>query len=142
MYIRQNLLDKIALYINKPVIKVITGMRRVGKSCFLQQIKQFLLKNNIPEERIIIIEKESLQFDFIKNYKDLHTYIQKKSVSAKSEKHYVFIDEIQEIKNWEKTIISLFLFLSKTIPITLKYTNSQKCKVCFYCLVSVYVETL
>jgi predicted AAA+ superfamily ATPase len=66
----------------------------LAKAVFLQQIKQFLLKDKISEERIIIIEKESLEFDFINNYKDLHTYIQKKRVSEKSEKHYIFIDEI------------------------------------------------
>lgn len=82
-------------------------MRRSGKSCFLQQIKQLLLKDKISEESIIIIEKESLQFDFINNYKDLHTYIQGKSVE-KSKKYYVFVDEIQEIESWERTIISLF----------------------------------
>lgn len=107
MYIRQNLLDKITPYIDKPVIKVITGMRRAGKSCFLQQIRELLLQNKFSNENIITIEKESLRFDFINNYQELHAYIQKKSQSN-SDKYYVFIDEIQEIENWEKTIISLF----------------------------------
>lgn len=94
-------------YADKPVIKVITGMRRVGKSCFLQQIKQELIKKGISKKNIISIEKESLDFDFIESYQDMHKYVQKNSTEG-SKRYYLFVDEIQEIENWEKSVISLF----------------------------------
>jgi predicted AAA+ superfamily ATPase len=107
MYIRKNLLNKIIAYLDKPIIKVITGMRRVGKSCFLQQVQQHMLEQGIPKDSIIVIEKESLAFDFIKDYQDLHAYIQEQS-PKKYKNYYLFVDEIQEITNWEKCITSLF----------------------------------
>jgi predicted AAA+ superfamily ATPase len=80
---------------NKPVIKVITGMRRVGKSYLLKLIIETLdaQKSNGPDQ-ILYINKESLDYDFIKDYKDMHNYVK--------------ADEIQEIHNWEKAVSSLF----------------------------------
>ena len=97
---------KIKPFIDKPVIKVITGMRRIGKSYFVKQIIEELKNNNVTSEQIIFIDMEDLEFDFIKNYKDLYEYIKSKSKDIKSKK-YILIDEIQEIENWEKTVSSL-----------------------------------
>lgn len=100
-------IKKIKLYLDKPVIKVLTGMRRVGKSTLLLTLKNELIKNNIDEKNIIWINKESLEFDFITDYKNLYQYVKSAFPSNKGKK-YLFIDEIQEIVSWEKAVISIF----------------------------------
>ena len=93
---------------NKPVIKVITGMRRVGKSYLLKLIIETLsAQKSNGQDQILYINKESLDYDFIKDYKDLHNYVKASFKSAEGSK-YLLVDEIQEIHNWEKAISSLF----------------------------------
>ncbi len=93
---------------NKPVIKVITGMRRVGKSYLLKLIIESLsARKSIGRGQILYINKESLDYDFIKDYKDLHNYVKASFRHIQGSK-YLFVDEIQEIHNWEKAILSFF----------------------------------
>lgn len=108
MYRRNLYLKKIIPFVNKPVIKVITGMRRVGKSYLLKLIIETLSaqKSNGPDQ-ILYINKESLDYDFIKDYKDLHNYVKASFKSVEGSK-YLLVDEIQEIHNWEKAVSSLF----------------------------------
>lgn len=96
---------KLQPFIDKPVIKVITGMRRVGKSYFIRQAIEELQKSGVKKQNIIYIDKEDMDFSFIQNCNDLHEYIKEK-VGDSTAKIYVFIDEIQEITDWEKTIAS------------------------------------
>ena len=106
MIFRNYYLNKIKPFIGKPVIKAITGLRRVGKSTFIKQIIDYLQKEKgVKPANIIYINKESLDFDFITNYKELNDYVSKKIKNKKS-KVYIFIDEIQEIEAFEKTIAS------------------------------------
>ena len=107
MHIRQNYLNKIQPFVKKPVIKIITGMRRVGKSYFLLQIIAELEKSGVKKDAVLYINKESLDFDFIKSYADLDKYVNKTFSGVKGRK-YLFIDEIQEIKEWEKAVVSFF----------------------------------
>ena len=102
---RDEYLDVIENYIDKPIIKVLIGMRRVGKSAIMKLLINKLLKKNIPASNIIYINKESLEFDEIKNYKDLYRYVINYFKGVKSRK-YIFIDEIQEIAEWEKSVNS------------------------------------
>jgi len=81
-------------------------MRRVGKSYFLRLIIALLRDRGIRDEQIIYIDMESLDYDFIHDYRQLNSYIQKKS-KAVSGQIFVFIDEIQEIDGWEKCVASL-----------------------------------
>lgn len=104
MYKRNLYLDKLRPFIDKPVIKVITGMRRSGKSCFLSSVMEEL--RNGQECNIIYINKESLEFDFIRGYKELYEYVKAKIQGQR--RNYLFIDEVQEIVNWEKAISSFF----------------------------------
>lgn len=106
---RRNLyLKKIIPFVNKPVIKVITGMRRVGKSYLLKLIIESLsARKSIGRGQILYINKESLDYDFIKDYKDLHNYVKASFRHIQGSK-YLFVDEIQEIHNWEKAILSFF----------------------------------
>lgn len=107
MYKRNLYQQQISSFINKPVIKVITGMRRVGKSCLLKLVIEDLIDNNIEKSKILYINKESLEFDFIANYKDLYNYVETKFKNIQGQK-YLFVDEIQEIDSWEKAVNSFF----------------------------------
>lgn len=107
MYKRNLYIEKIRSYIDKPVVKVITGMRRVGKSCFLQLIMNELYARKVPKKSILYINKESLDYDFIQDYRDLNSYVIDSFSGVKGTK-YLFVDEIQEIEYWEKAIASFF----------------------------------
>jgi len=97
-------LDKIKPFIDKDIIKVIIGQRRVGKSYLLFQIMD-LIKQKHKKANIIYINKELNEFDNIKNYQNLLDYIKKKTI--KNKKNYIFIDEIQDIEKFEKALRSL-----------------------------------
>ena len=98
---RNHYLHTIKPYIHTNIIKVIVGQRRVGKSYFLYQVMDEIKKID-KGANIIYINKELYEFDRIEDYHDLKTYVENKS--SKKEKNYVFIDEIQEIDQFEKTI--------------------------------------
>jgi len=106
---RERYLKKIRPFIDKPLIKVITGIRRSGKSTFLKMIQKEIIGNGVSEKNIVIIQKESLKFDFIQDYKSLYQYVNKQ-VKQIDGKIYLFIDEIQLIDEWEKAVTS---FLSE-----------------------------
>lgn len=102
--IRNKYLDKMRPFIGKPLIKVLTGQRRVGKSYILKQTIQ-QIESVDSSAHIIYIDKEKLSFDFIKNATELNDYVQ---INTKQGvKNYVFIDEIQEIEQFEKALRSL-----------------------------------
>ncbi|MCF6365364.1 MAG: ATP-binding protein [Bacteroidales bacterium] len=101
---RKKYLEKIKPYRNKDIIKVIVGQRRVGKSYFLYQIKNEIQETN-KNVNIIYINKELYEFRNIIDYVDLMEYIQSKIIPAKETA--IFIDEIQDIKNFEKALRSL-----------------------------------
>jgi len=93
-------IDKIKPYINTNLIKVIVGQRRVGKSYFLKQIIEDIKKNN-SQKQIIYINKEDYDFDSIRNYQDLIEFVEAKKIENEIA---LFIDEIQEIENFEKAL--------------------------------------
>ena len=108
MHKRNLYIKKIAPFVNKPIIKVITGMRRVGKSYLLKLIIESLsARGSNPPNNILYINKESLDYDFIKDFKDLYNYVNKSFQTVQGPK-YLFVDEIQEIHSWEKAITSFF----------------------------------
>ncbi|MFW6019607.1 MAG: ATP-binding protein [Bacteroidales bacterium] len=94
-------LRRIEPYLRKSLIKVIVGQRRVGKSYFLKQISD-LFTDKYPEIPKIYINKEDLEFDSIRNYADLVSYAESKREN--DELHAIFIDEIQEIAEFEKAL--------------------------------------
>lgn len=103
---RKIYIESIKPFINKPIIKAITGIRRCGKSTLLHQLISILTNQGVMETQIVYINKELFEFDDIKDYKDLYSFISKRRGVHKN-KTYVFIDEIQEIEKWEKAINSL-----------------------------------
>ncbi len=114
---RTRYLDYIRPFIDKPLIKVITGVRRCGKSVFLAQIADVLKDNGVNETNILLINKELLEFDFIKNYQDLYQFING-YFGNKPGKFYLFVDEVQEIGQWERCIASLLAENKTDIYIT------------------------
>lgn len=103
---RQVYLDKIKPFIGKGLVKVLTGQRRVGKSYLLYQIIQELQKKEINTP-VIYINKEDLDFSWMKEAKDLHQYVRDKKESGRI--NYVFIDEIQDIADFGDALRSLLL---------------------------------
>lgn len=103
VYTRQNYLNKIRPFIGKQLIKVLTGQRSVGKSYLLLQLVE-LVKEQFHNAHIIYIDKESNDFGFLKNHSDLDTYIKQRGINGNN---YVFIDEIQEISDFQITLRSL-----------------------------------
>lgn len=99
--------EKLKTYSGKPFIKVIAGMRRAGKSTLLGQYREHLIQSGVDEQCIIQINKELLEYDFIKDYGDLWNYITREG-SKKAGKKYLLIDEVQEIDQWERAINSFF----------------------------------
>ena len=103
MIIRTSYLKKIEPFIGQPIIKAITGVRRVGKSFFIRQLMESLRKRGIPERNLVAVDMESLRFDPIRTYLDLHAHVDFLIKKIRG-KVYVVIDEIQYIADWEKTV--------------------------------------
>jgi predicted AAA+ superfamily ATPase len=107
MIIREKYLNRIKPFINKPLIKIITGIRRCGKSTFLRILIDDLIKSNVNPENILLINKDSLEFDFINSYTDLNDFVISKFQKINGNR-YLFIDEIQTIEKWEKAVAGFF----------------------------------
>lgn len=103
--LRKKYLNKIKPFIDKPIMKVITGMRRVGKSTLLKMIQSELLVD-VPQSRIIYINLESAQYLSVKNDFDLQKLITERSQQIEG-KIYFFFDEIQLVSHWERVINAL-----------------------------------
>ena len=102
MYIKREMYwERIKDFVNTPLIKIITGMRRVGKSCFLKQIIDELKRIDVSAGNILYIDKEDMKFDFIQTYKHLNSYVEDGFAKQTGRKH-LLIDEVQEIAQWEK----------------------------------------
>lgn len=113
---RELWLKKIRPFYENELIKVLIGIRRSGKSIILKQIQDELLTNGVNSDHIIFINFEDLDFSFIKNETDLHSYIKPQIVDDK--KYYLFFDEIQNVKNFEKVLNSLRATQNVSIFIT------------------------
>ena len=101
---RERYLNQLKKFKDKDVIKVVTGIRRAGKSTILEAFSNEL-KNEVPEERILFFNLESAAYDSVRNYHDLYKAVSEKISGG--ERHYIFIDEIQNVKDFEKAVNSL-----------------------------------
>lgn len=99
---RQTYIDKIEKYLGKETIIVLVGQRRVGKSCILKMVRDDKMADS--DNNVIYIDKEKWQFDAIQTYQDLNEYIEKHWDNAKH--NYILIDEVQDIKEFERSIRS------------------------------------
>jgi uncharacterized protein len=100
---RERYINQITPFIDKPVIKVITGIRRCGKSTFLKLLCKLLIDRGADPGNILLINKDSLEFDWLSTYKQLVGYVNEQFKRVIGKK-YLFIDEVQEIKGWEKAV--------------------------------------
>lgn len=114
---RRLYLKKIEPFIGKPIIKILTGMRRVGKSELLKQIRDEISRKN--DKAIIYINKELREFDNISTNLDLNKYVDDIGGEAGA---VVLIDEIQEIANWERSITS---FLAEGMDLYITGSNAD-----------------
>ena len=97
------------------LIKVITGVRRSGKSTLLLQYKEYLMSQNILEKNILYMNFESAEWYNIKDYRDLYNYIKE---NINSGKNYILLDEVQNVDKWEKAVNSLLVDIDCDIYIT------------------------
>lgn len=112
--IRQSYLDKIEKFFGKDIIIILTGQRRVGKSYILRMFRDKVQTDN--EANIIFIDKEKKDFDNIKTYQDLNDHIDERCNENKI--NYILIDEIQDIKDFEKSLRSYYEIPNIEIIIT------------------------
>ena len=103
---RDEYIKQIVPFIDKDVIKVLTGIRRSGKSVMLKLLMEELKNRGINENQFIYINFENLKYRNLKNYERLYDFILNK-VDDKYKSYYIFLDEIQEVEEWEKCVNSL-----------------------------------
>lgn len=115
-------LNQIEPFIDKDIIKIITGIRRSGKSVLLQQIQTELVKRGKKQANFIYMNFENLQYEALLDYRDLNQELVKR-IEQIDGKAYLFLDEIQKVASWEKTINSLRASYDCDIYIT--GSNSQ-----------------
>ena len=113
---REQYVNKLISLKDKSIIKVLTGIRRAGKSTILQEFKEYLLKNGVNEKNIIFLNLDDKNNKDLLDSDKLHDYILKNL--DLSSKNYIFLDEIQNVPEFEKCINSLFLRENLDIYIT------------------------
>ena len=105
---RELYMNQIHPFMNRPFVKVIAGIRRCGKSVVLQLIAEELKRQGVTEERIVYMNFESFEWMDIADAKALYLYIKTK-VEKTSGRVYILLDEIQEVKDWEKAVNSFMV---------------------------------
>ncbi len=107
MIFRKEYLLQLLSWKDEPIIKVITGIRRCGKSTLLKQYQNHLLQNEIKQEQIISINFEELEYEHLLDYKALYQYIKERLCPNRMT--YILLDEIQKVPFFEKTVDSLYV---------------------------------
>lgn len=100
-------LEQLIDWKDEQVIKVVTGIRRCGKSTLLMQFQQWLKENGVTEAQIVSVNFEELEYEDLLDYKKLHQYLKEQLVSGKIT--YIFLDEIQKVPFFEKVVDSLYV---------------------------------
>ncbi len=113
---RKEYLNKLKSLREKQIIKVVTGVRRCGKSTLFKLYQEHLLSTGVLPEQIISINLEDLEFEELLNYRELYTYIKKRFY--KNGYTYIFLDEVQNCKDFEKAVDSLFIKENTDVYIT------------------------
>lgn len=100
-------MDKLISLKDKQIIKVITGIRRAGKSTILKDFYNYLIKNDVDKKNIIFINFDDANYKYLLDADKLHEYVI--SNTDESKNNYIILDEIQNVPNFQKCIDSLFL---------------------------------
>lgn len=110
-------LERIKPYIKKPLVKVLTGIRRSGKSSILMMLRDMLAKQfGVPRDHMILINFESMAFAKLNEAQAFYDYIKEQIVDGQM--YYLFFDEIQEVEHWEKAVNSFLVDFCVDIYIT------------------------
>lgn len=117
---RKEYLDKLIAFRDKKIIKVVTGIRRCGKSTLLEIYREWLLSHGVDNEQIISINFEDIDYEELTDYKKLYSYVRERL--KKDRMTYIFLDEVQNIDNFPKVVDSLFL--KKNVDIYITGSNS------------------
>lgn len=115
---REKYINEIKAYIDRPIIKVITGIRRSGKSELLKMICDELLQMNVTEAQIVYINFESFRWNNYKTAAALYDLLTEKHTMLNGKRMYVLLDEVQEVEEWEKVINSILADWDVDIYIT------------------------
>ena len=113
---RKEYLDFLVKSKDRQIIKVISGVRRCGKSTLFEIYKDFLLENGVAKNQIISINFEDMDYEELTDYKKLYEYIKSKMIEDK--RNYIFLDEIQHVDKFEKVVDSLFIKENTDLYIT------------------------
>ena len=113
---RPRYLQRLKTFQDKDLIKVVTGVRRCGKSTLLDLMKEDLLSQDVPSDRILSFKMESMEYDGLDDYRELYRLVMD---CARGLTHpYLFFDELQDVPGWERAINSLRVDLDCDIYIT------------------------
>ena len=123
MVIRTKYLQRIIPFIDKPLIKVIIGVRRSGKTVLLAQIRSHIVANGVAPEHIVELNFESFANSRYQDPHALYDYVLQKSKEVSGKRLYLFFDEIQEVHNWQKIVNSLTVDIDCDIYITGSNSN-------------------
>lgn len=113
---RKEYLDKLKEWREKQIIKVVTGVRRCGKSTLFSLYIDYLKESGVSDEQIVLVNLEDIEYEDLLDYKALYNYIKIRLVKGKYT--YVFIDEVQQCKSFEKAVDSLFIKENVDVYIT------------------------
>ena len=109
-------LNQIGPFIDKPMIKILVGIRRAGKSSILKQLKDILLSRGVKEDQIISINFEALEFSKIRAREDMIDLMTK--LTSRKGKYYILLDEVQLVDGWDEVVNGLFANGKSDIYIT------------------------
>ena len=109
-------LDKIKPFVDKPLIKILVGIRRAGKSSILTQVKDILLRNGVKEEQIISINFELLEYSRIRTRNQMIELIQE--LTKNNDRYYILLDEVQLVDGWDEVVNGLYADGKSDIYIT------------------------
>lgn len=104
---RKEYLNKLITWKDKQLIKIVTGVRRCGKSVLLKMYQDYLKNNGVKESQIVTIIFEDLDYEELTNYKKLYNYLKEKLIPNKMT--YIFLDEIQNVDQFPKVLDSLYI---------------------------------
>lgn len=139
---RPSYLDFLRRHKDRPIIKVVSGIRRCGKSTLFKLFQDELLADNVTAEQIIDINFELMEYDKLRDYRALYEYINERIIPSK--KMYLFLDEIQHVPSFERVVDNFFVQDNVDIYITgsnAYFMSSDMAQVamyklrCFPCLI-------
>ena len=121
MILRTQYLDKLRMFKEKQLIKVITGIRRSGKSTLLEQFQEELINEGVSEKQIVYINFEDLKNEHLMNYRAMYDFISERLCDERYT--YVFLDEVQRVPDFQKAVDSLYI--QKNIDLYITGSNSD-----------------